>query len=77
MGIAKLIGRLAITANASANAEKGFLGDCLGCQVDDTAAKFAGKVRRIGFLNKRRSDETGGKKVKRHNAAQRFRAWQG
>src|SRR3546814_15752467 len=56
IGIAELVRRLAIPADAARQRHKRFARARRGGQVDDAAAEFAGKIRRIAFLNEGRID---------------------
>src|SRR3546814_9359371 len=76
LGIAELVRRLAVPADAAREGQEGFARGRLGRQVDDAAAEFAGEIDRIAFLHQRRIDDVGGKDVERHDALERFGAWQ-
>src|SRR3546814_18019319 len=71
-----LVRRLAIPADAARQRHKRFARARLGGQVDDAAAEFAGKIRRIAFLNEGRIDDVGRKDVERDAALQRLGAGQ-
>src|SRR3546814_1170518 len=71
-----LVRRLAIPADAARQRHKRFARARLGGQVDDAAAEFAGKIRRIAFLNEGRIDDVGRKDVERDDALQRLGAGQ-
>src|SRR3546814_12891577 len=54
--------------------QEGLARACLGRQIDDAAAEFAGEIRRIAFLDERRIDDVRGEDVERDDALQRFGA---
>src|SRR3546814_18135635 len=56
--------------------QEGLARACLGRQIDDAAAEFAGEIRRIAFLDERRIDDVRGEDVERDDALQRFGAGQ-
>src|SRR3546814_4023546 len=76
IGIAELVRRLAVPADAAREGQEGLARACLGRQIDDAAAEFAGEIRRIAFLDERRIDDVRGEDVERDDALQRFGAGQ-
>src|SRR3546814_6663464 len=76
MGIAELVCRLAVPADAARKGEEGLARRRFGRQVDHAAAEFAREIDRIAFLDQRRFDDVGGKDVERDDALQRPGAWQ-
>src|SRR3546814_10397017 len=74
IGIAELVRRLAVPADAAREGQEGLARACLGRQIDYAAAEFAGEIRRIAFLDERRIDDVRGEDVEREDALQRVGA---
>ena len=76
IGIAELVRRLAVPADAAAEGQERFARGRFGREVDHAAAEFAGEVRRIAFLDQRRVDHVRREDIERNDALQRLGAGQ-